>query len=489
MDNNKSQTQLTFENSYGTLPSLFFTKTLPDNSPNPELVIFNDSLALELGIDKKAFISNQGVDILSGNKISPTSSPIAMAYCGYQFGHLATLGDGRAILLGEHITPLDQRIDIQLKGSGRTTYSRGGDGKATLSSMLREYVMSEAMYGLGIPTTRSLAVIKTGEVILRGTAQTGAILTRTAASHLRVGTFSYANEYGTINDIKSLADYAIDRHYPKIKDDKNPYLSLLENVIDCQARLIAKWNLVGFVHGVLNTDNVTISGETIDYGPCAFMDDYSLSTVFSSIDVNGRYSYGNQPNITVWNMARFAETLLPLIDENPDTSILLAKKAVVNFSKIYDQYWLLGMCHKLGLFNIEDGDESLINRLLELMEQYNADYTNTFKALTTKKLEGIKLFETEEFIQWHLDWSERLKKQNSSNEEVVNLMKITNPAIIPRNFFVEKVLEDADKYDNMESLHDFLQALRDPYSYTAKQELYSNLDNNHDKGYQTYCGT
>ena len=397
MDNNKLQTQLTFENTYGTLPSLFFTKTLPDNAPNPELVIFNDRLSLELGIDKKTFIANQGIDILSGNKIPSTASPLAMAYCGHQFGHFATLGDGRAILLGEYITPLAQRIDIQLKGSGRTTYSRGGDGKATLNAMLREYVMSEAMYGLGIPTTRSLAVIKTGEVVLRNNSKTGAMLTRTAASHLRVGTFCYAAKYGTIDDLKSLADYAIERHCPQIKEDENPYLSLLENVIEKQANLIAKWNLVGFVHGVLNTDNVTISGETIDYGPCAFMDDYALSTVFSSIDRDSRYSYGNQPTVTMWNMARFAETLLPLIDKNIDVSILIAEKAIGNFSKIYHQYWLLGMCHKIGFFHIEDGDKSLINRLLELMEEYKADYTNTFKALTTKKLQAIKLFQTDKF--------------------------------------------------------------------------------------------
>ena len=488
-DKNKLKIEWTFENSYCNLPSLFFTETLPELVPNPQLVIFNENLAEELGINSKDFMSNNDVEVLCGNKIPPSATPLAMAYCGHQFGHFTKLGDGRAILMGEHITPNGNRIDIQLKGSGRTTYSRGGDGKATLSSMLREYVMSEAMYCLGIPTTRSLAVVKTGEQIIRETVQTGAILTRTASSHLRVGTFAYAAKYGRFDDLKKLADYAISRHYPQIKDTVNPYISLLETVIDVQARLVSKWNLSGFIHGVLNTDNVTISGETIDYGPCAFMDDYAQSTVFSSIDRDGRYSYGNQATITQWNMARFAETLLPLIDENTDNSITIAENAVSKFPKIYNQYWLLGMCNKLGISHPMEGDEQLINSLLTLMEQYKSDFTNTFKSLTTKKYGGIKLFETEEFAHWKSDWNQRLEKQQSTTNEVETLMKKSNPAIIPRNYIVEEVLAQADLQENIQPLHEFLEALKEPYGYTEVQEKYSDLKDKPCTKHQTYCGT
>ena len=489
MNDHKQEPILKLENTYGTLPPFFFATAKPEHVPNPELVLFNEGLAEEFGIDKEIFLANKGVDILAGNQIPLSATPLAMSYGGHQFGHFTKLGDGRAILLGEYITPLGERVDIQLKGSGRTTYSRGGDGKATLSAMLREYVMSEAMYGLGIPTTRSLAVVKTGEQIMRQKAETGAILTRTAASHLRVGTFAYTAKQGTINDLKTLADYTINRHYPQIKDAENPYISLLEIVIDRQASLVSKWNLVGFIHGVMNTDNVTISGETIDYGPCAFMDDYGVSTVFSSIDRDGRYSYGNQPAITQWNMARFAEALLPLIDENMDHAITICENAIRKFPDIYHGYWITGMCHKLGISDPIEGDEQLVNRLLAMMEQHKADFTNTFKALTMETLEGITLFETKEFEQWNVDWKKRLTLQKSSKEEVKSLMKQTNPAIIPRNHIMEKALKDADIYGNMQPIYDFLEALKEPYAYTTKQNEYSHLNEKPDTDYRTYCGT
>ena len=481
IEDNEVKIQWKLENSYGTLPSLFFTTAQPEHVPNPELVIFNQELAKELGIDENIATTKHGVDILGGNKIPIGANPLAMAYGGHQFGYFTKLGDGRAILLGEHVTQNGQRIDIQLKGSGQTPYSRGGDGKATLSAMLREYMISEAVYALGIPTTRSLAVVKTGEEIKRQRVESGAILTRTAQSHLRVGTFQYAAQWGTMEDVKSLADYAIDRHYPRIKEDENSYVSLLQKVMDRHVSLVAKWNLVGFIHGVMNTDNVTISGESIDYGPCAFMNEYSPSTVFSSIDTKGRYAYGNQPVMAQWNMARFAETLLPLISPNMDEAIAIAEKIVRAFPQKYHEYWLVGMCKKLGFCEFRADDETLIKNLFEMMEHHKADFTNTFKALTTGELVGIKLFEKKEFKQWHLDWEKRLNQQNATKEEVAKLMKSVNPAVVPRNNLVEKALEDAQVLGNISTMKDFLKVLSHPYEYTSQQEAYSNLGNKPDK--------
>jgi len=485
----KQEIEWIFDNSYGKLPSLFFTSIYPECVPKPELVIFNEKLAQELGLDKEALQSKQGIEILAGNKVPQGAFPLAMAYAGHQFGYFSKLGDGRAILLGEHITPDGKRIDIQLKGSGRTPFSRGGDGKAALAPMLREYIISEALYALGIPTTRSLAVVKTGEQIMRETVQIGAVLTRTASSHLRVGTFEYAAKYGSIDDLRSLADYAIERHYPDIKLDKNPFISLLEKVIDRQAKLVAKWNLVGFIHGVMNTDNVTISGETIDYGPCAFMDDYSINTVFSSIDHQGRYANSNQASITEWNMACFAESLLPIIHEDIAIATQEALKSISKFSPIYYSYWISGMCNKLGIFKAKELDDQLVNNLLKIMQMYKADYTNTFKALTMGKLEGVKLFESEEFKLWHIAWQKRLKEQQQSKEDATQLMKETNPSIIPRNYLVENALKDADIYGKIHTMEKLLEALNEPYGYTVQQEEYSKLPDKPDKEYRTYCGT
>ena len=361
------------------------------------MIIFNDSLATSLGLDVQALKSEEGLAVLAGNRIPEGALPLAQAYAGHQFGHFAMLGDGRAMLIGEQITPLGERFDIQLKGSGRTPYSRGGDGRAALGPMLREYIISEAMHALGIPTTRSLAVVTTGESIIRETDLPGAILTRVAASHLRFGTFQYVAKWGTDEELRSLADYALQRHFPEIEADESRYLALLQEVIKRQAALVAKWQLVGFIHGVMNTDNMTISGETIDYGPCAFMDTYDPATVFSSIDIQGRYAYGNQPNIVGWNLARFAETLIPLLHEDYAEGAKLAQDAISDFPEQYHSNWLTGMRAKLGLFNEEKQDESLIEDLLRMMEKYHADYTNTFRALTFNKLEDTALFGTPEF--------------------------------------------------------------------------------------------
>ena len=308
-----------------------FPSTNPTPVRSPKLIILNHQLAASLGLNAEALQSEDGVAMFAGNRIPEGASPLAQAYAGHQFGHFNMLGDGRAVLLGEQITPEGKRVDIQLKGPGRTPYSRGGDGRAALGPMLREYIISEAMHALGIPTTRSLAVVTTGEAVIREDELPGAILTRVAASHLRVGTFQYVAKWGTVEELRILADYTLKRHFPDVEADENPYLSLLQEVIKRQAELIAKWQLVGFIHGVMNTDNMAISGETIDYGPCAFMDVYDPATVFSSIDRQGRYAYGNQPSIAGWNLARFAETLLPLLDDNQEQAVELAQEQITQF--------------------------------------------------------------------------------------------------------------------------------------------------------------
>jgi protein adenylyltransferase len=379
------ETGWNLDNSYARLPKLFFTTLKPNSVRSPKLIILNDLLATNLGLNAQALRKNDGVVVLAGNQIPEGALPLAQAYAGHQFGYFTMLGDGRAMLLGEQITTLGERFDIQLKGSGKTTYSRGGDGRAALGPMLREYIISEAMYGLGIPTTRSLAVVTTGESIIRETDLPGAILTRVATSHMRVGTFQYISQWGNVEELRALADYTLQRHFPGFDAQDNKYLFLLKEVIKRQAALIAKWQLVGFIHGVMNTDNMTISGETIDYGPCAFMDEYDPATVFSSIDTHGRYAYGNQPHIAAWNLARFTETLLPLLHVKQEEAVKLAEDAISDFNELYHCNWLGGMRAKLGMFNKELQDESLIEGLLSMMKKYRADYTNTFREKKTIK--------------------------------------------------------------------------------------------------------
>lgn len=477
-----------FDNSYTKLPELFFTKQNPIPVPSPELIIFNEKLATSLGLNVEALQSDDGVAIFAGNSIPDGALPIAQAYAGHQFGHFTKLGDGRAILLGEQISPANERFDVQLKGSGRTPYSRGGDGRAALGPMLREYIISEAMHGLGIPTTRSLAVVTTGESIIRETRLPGAILTRIAASHIRVGTFQYAAAWGTADDVRTLADYAIKRHYPEIKDSENPYLSLIKEVVKRQAALIAKWQLVGFIHGVMNTDNMTISGETIDYGPCAFMDQYDPKTVFSSIDIHGRYAYENQPRMAEWNLARFAETLLPLIHDDKDQAIGLAQDATWEFTDLYQDYWLAGMRKKLGIFNEEFEDEKLIEDLLSIMYKHSADYTNTFRALTFNSYNDMDMFTSEEFLNWHKQWKSRLERQSQDKASVQKLMMESNPAVIPRNHRVEEALEAAGKGDYT-VMRKLLKILSRPYAHSSDQEEYCKLPAPSGRPYRTFCGT
>lgn len=476
------------ENSYANLPEIFFSRQKPTPVSSPKLVILNHTLATSLGLDIESSKDNYWISVFAGNNIPEGSSPIAQAYAGHQFGYFNMLGDGRAILLGEQITPSGKKFDIQLKGSGRTFYSRGGDGRAALGPMLREYIISEAMYALGIPTTRSLAVVTTGEPVIRDKLLQGAILTRVAESHIRFATFQYAAQWGNIEELRSLADYTLRRHFPGDKNVENPYLFLLQEVIKRQALLISKWQLVGFIHGVMNTDNMAISGETIDYGPCAFMDTYNLKTVFSSIDREGRYAYGNQPIIAEWNLARFAETLLPLLHDDRKKSIQIAEDALSSFSDLYQNNWLKGMRSKLGLFNEEPQDEYLIKSLLNMMDKYNADYTNTFIALTLDKISGMELFNTDEFTQWYKLWKERIGRQNKSKEFFHELMKNNNPAIIPRNHRVEEALVAAEKgeYDVMDKL---LNVLSNPYTYSPEHAEYSSLPPKSSCAYKTFCGT
>lgn len=478
-----------FDNSYARLPKSFFTRLDPTPVRAPALVILNNPLAESLGLNIQALDGDVGAAVFAGNRIPEGSMPLAQAYAGHQFGHFTMLGDGRAHLLGEQITPQGERFDIQLKGSGKTPYSRGGDGRAALGPMLREYIISEAMHGLGIPTTRSLAVVTTGESVIRETLLPGAILTRVAASHIRVGTFQYLASWGTAEELRTLADYTLQRHFPEVKIDGNLYLYLLQEVMKRQAKLIAKWQLVGFIHGVMNTDNMVLSGETIDYGPCAFMDTYDPKTVFSSIDRQGRYAYGNQPNIAAWNLARLAETLLPLIHNNEEQAINMAQEVIANFSELYHDHWLKGMRGKLGLFNEEPQDESLIEMLLNMMEKYQGDFTNTFRALTLDQTEDTVLFGTEEFTAWHKQWQARLSRQQQSKTASRQLMKESNPAVIPRNHRVEEALEAAVKDGDYQVMGQLLNVLKHPYDYSSKQDEFSLPPGPSACSYRTFCGT
>jgi uncharacterized protein YdiU (UPF0061 family) len=472
-----------FDNSYESLPELFFSEIKTNPVEAAELIVLNESVANELGLSVEALKEGSGVEVFAGNKVPDGGSGIAQAYAGHQFGNFTMLGDGRALLVGEQITPSGERYDIQLKGSGRTPYSRGGDGRATLGPMLREYIISEAMHGLGIPTTRSLAVVTTGEQVLRERLLPGAIMTRVASSHLRFGTFQFAGQWGDMEKLEALADYAMKRHYPEL--EAGDYLGFFRKVMERQAELIAKWELVGFIHGVMNTDNMTISGETIDYGPCAFMDVYDPATVFSSIDVQGRYSYENQPKIGGWNLARFAEALLPLFEQDQNRAVELAQEELNKFSDLYKGHWLAGMRAKLGLFGEEDSDEALVQGLLDVMKESKSDFTNTFRELTLGEL-GKKA----EFHKWHSLWQERLGRQSASEEAVRELMQKSNPAMIARNHRVEAALEAAVEHGNYGVMENLVRVLQNPFAYSGEQEDYCVAPGaSVTAGYRTYCGT
>ena len=475
-----------FDNTYSKLSKIFKEEIKPTPVDNPELIILNEELATDLNLDFSKVDNKDLAKLFSGNLLPEGTNTIAQAYAGHQFGHFTMLGDGRAVLLGEHLVNKNKRFDIQFKGSGKTSFSRGGDGRAVLGPMLREYIISEAMHALRIPTTRSLAVVSTGEKIIRENLLPGAILTRVASSHIRVGTFQYIAAKQNLEDLNTLVDYTIDRHYPEIKLSNNKALDLLNLVMQKQCQLVINWMRVGFIHGVMNTDNMAISGETIDYGPCAFMDHYDPKTVFSSIDKFGRYSFSNQPPITKWNLTRFAECLIPLIDKDEDKAVKIATEIIDNFQNIYETKWLNMMRDKLGLFGEEVNDKKLINDLLIWMENNEVDYTNTFCHLMNAEINYNKVYNDNNFINWSNEWKQRILKNNNSKEKSIDLMKMSNPNVIPRNHKVEEALNSANE-GNLEILNKLLYVLKKPYSSQETIEDYQLPSTNNN--YQTFCGT
>lgn len=478
-----------FDNTYMRLPEVLFESARPDEFAEPRIAVLNHRLADELGVALQNYSKDDAAAVFAGQRLPMGAQPIAQAYAGHQFGGFTMLGDGRAILLGEHVTPSGQRVDVQFKGAGQTPYSRRGDGRAALGPMLREYIISEAMHALGIPTTRSLAVVTTGEPVYREDVLRGAVLTRVAASHIRVGTFQFLAARQDERNLRLLADYTIARHYPAVADAPQKYLQFLRAVIDRQAALIAKWQLVGFVHGVMNTDNMAISGETIDYGPCAFMDSYHPATVFSSIDHAGRYAYANQPNIGQWNLARFAETLLPLIDDNEEKAIELATAALTEYATTFKREWLAGMRLKLGLQTEVSGDEDFIRDLLEWMTKQQADYTNTFDDLSKLSDLTSDLYRDDNFQTWLRRWQERLHIESQTLESAQSRMSLVNPAVIPRNHRVEEALLAATESDDLSVLHRLVAVLQCPFDRHAESAAYRTPPPPSQCRYRTFCGT
>lgn len=486
--------QFNFDNSFARSLEGFFKPCQAEPATAPTLLQFNHALAKELGLDPVALDSEAGLAIFSGNATPEGSEPLAQAYAGHQFGGFSPqLGDGRALLLGEVIDTQQRRRDIQLKGSGRTPFSRGGDGLAAIGPVLREYLIGEAMHALGVPTTRALAAVATGKHVYREIALPGAILTRIAASHIRVGTFQYAGARGDILKVRELADYAIQRHYPDTSDAENPYLAFFAAVADAQAALVARWMNIGFIHGVMNTDNMTISGETIDYGPCAFMDKYAASTVFSSIDQYGRYAYANQPEILTWNLARLAETLIPHVDTKKERAIELLTETIECIQPLYESYWLSGMRSKIGLTTEDILDEELINDLLKIMEAGQADFTLVFRRLS-KTLQGDSdavrnLFkEPDAFNAWVVRWQKRLEQEDILAETTAQAMDRVNPIYIPRNHKVEESLAAAVNQD-MRPFTKLLEVVIQPFDEVAGNEAYTEPAPTTNRRYQTFCGT
>ena len=475
-----------FDNTYLKLSKTFREEIKPTPVHDPNLAILNEELAENLNLDFSKIDNKNLAKMFSGNILPKDTNTIAQAYAGHQFGHFTMLGDGRAVLLGEHLVNDTKRFDIQLKGSGRTSFSRSGDGRAALGPMLREYIISEAIHALKIPTTRSLAVVSTGEKVVRENLLPGGILTRVASSHIRVGTFQYIAAKQNLNDLIILVDYTIKRHYPGIQSSKNKAVDFLNLVMEKQCQLVVDWMRVGFIHGVMNTDNTTLSGETIDYGPCAFMDHYDPKTVFSSIDKFGRYSFTNQPPIIKWNLARFAECLIPLIHKDENTAIKIATEIIDNFQNIYEDKWLNMMRDKLGLFGNDKNDKVLINDLLNLMEKNKMDYTNTFCHLMNIKISDNKNYDDPNFTSWLNRWQERVLINNKSKDKSIELMKTSNPVVIPRNHKVEEALSAANE-NNIEVMKNLLSIVSNPYENQKDIMNYQLPSNNTE--YQTFCGT
>jgi uncharacterized protein YdiU (UPF0061 family) len=484
-----------FDNSYARLPPRFYTRIAPTPVAAPRLIKFNAALAQDLGIELDAGDPDQIAQVLSGNRLLPGSEPLAMAYAGHQFGHFVPqLGDGRAILLGELRDRGGVLRDVQLKGSGRTPYSRGGDGRAALGPVLREYLVSEAMTALGIPSTRTLAAVLSGERVLREEPQPGAILTRVAASHVRVGTFQFFAARGDADAVRTLADYVIARHYPDLAGSATAYLDLLHAVTRRQANLVSKWLQVGFIHGVMNTDNTTVSGETIDYGPCAFMDAYAANQVFSSIDRHGRYAYAQQPAIAQWNLARLAETLLPLIDPNTERAIELATASVTAFVPHFEEAWLQGMRAKLGLSSATAGDPDLAQRLLALMERTQSDFTRTFRDLcalaeseSAATLEGVSA--DAEFAAWLQTWRARLAAEARPPSHIAAAMRAVNPKYIPRNHRIEQAIQAAVEREDFAPFETLLRVVARPFEEQPGAAEYAAAPLPQERVMQTFCGT
>jgi uncharacterized protein YdiU (UPF0061 family) len=489
-----------FQNTYARLPERFYARLNPTPVASPRLIQLNSELALSLGLDPDALASPQGVEILAGNRVAARSEPLAIAYAGHQYGYFVpALGDGRANLLGEVVARDGSRYDIQLKGSGPTPFSRRGDGRAALGPVLREYILSEAMAALGVPTTRALAAVTTGERVVRASVVPGAVFTRVAASHLRVGTFQYFAAREDLEGIRTLADFAIERHYPRAAQAQRRYRALLDVVISRQAQLVAQWMLIGFIHGVMNTDNTSISGETIDYGPCAFMEEYDPATVFSSIDQYGRYAYGNQPQIALWNLTRLAESLLPLLEREEGSEpagLASAKEALAAFQPQFQAAHLAGLRRKLGLSTERGGDAALAQDLLERMSANRADFTLTFRSLCPAAIDPLadaavrKLFDDPSaYDAWAILWRRRLADEPLAAEDRAAAMRRANPAFIPRNHRVEAALRAAVDRDDFGPFEELLQVLARPFEEQPGHELYQTPAAPDERVYQTFCGT
>jgi uncharacterized protein YdiU (UPF0061 family) len=487
-----------FDNSFSRMPDYFYSRVNPTPVQKPEMIQFNEELAIELGLDIEGFKDSEATDIFAGNALPEGADPIAMAYCGHQFGNLnPELGDGRAILLGEVIGNDGLRYDIQLKGPGRTPYSRNGDGRAALGPVLREYLLSEAMAVHNVPTTRALAAVTTGEQVRRSGMPPGAIITRVARGFVRVGTFVYFAIRGNQDGVKKLADYVIERNYPELQNAENPYLALLESVIDRQAFLIAKWMQLGFIHGVMNTDNMSISGETIDYGPCAFIDEYHPGKVFSSIDRQGRYAYQNQPAAGHWDLCRFAEAIVPLIDDDKDAAVAKVQEAINSYPTRYEAYWLAGMSQKIGLSQTAEGDKELIEDLLKRMADNKADFTLTFYHLSDASADSADndqairdLFtDASSFDEWSIKWRERLSTESASDDEHQQQMHQVNPLYIPRNHLVEAVIRAGEDHLDFEPFYELMEVLKNPYTKQDGKAKYALPPVSGEVVHETFCGT
>ena len=486
-----------FDNSYARLPDRFFARVQPTPVRAPRLIKVNRALATQLGLDPDWLAGAEGVEVLAGNRVPDSAEPIATAYAGHQFGgFVPQLGDGRAILLGEVVDRGGVRRDIQLKGAGPTPFSRRGDGRAALGPVLREYLVSEAMAALGIPTTRALAAVTTGEKVMRETKLPGAILTRVASSHLRVGTFQFFAARGDVEGLRLLADHVIARHYPDAAHAAAPYRALLDRVIQAQAELIPQWLLVGFIHGVMNTDNMSVAGETIDFGPCAFMDEYDPETVYSAIDRHGRYAYGQQPSIAHWNLTRLAETLLPLLSENTEAAVAVAEEALGRFESIFEKAYQAGLRRKLGLLVEHDDDVALAQELLETMAANRADFTLTFRGLSeaasapaVDELVRKWFADPSAYDNWAIRWRQRLAQEPTSNEPRREAMRSANPAYIPRNHRVEAVIRAAEDRDDFAPFEELLRVLAKPYEDQPADAHYAEPPQEHERVLQTFCGT